>query len=144
MTTSTIKEITGTREWNKWEHGPVFYISMNLENGDSITLGKKKADAFKVWDTVNYEVVEEGKRWKEVKENLFTNKPRVNSENNYWAMIGMAYKLAFELVYKTDADFQNAILLANSIVDQALITYGRINQDNGSEWESAKWDDLPF
>lgn len=144
MTTSTIKEITGTREWNKWEHGPVFYISMNLENGDNITLGKKKADAFKVWDTVSYEVVEEGKRWKEVKENTYTPKAAINADKNYGAMIGMAYKLAFELVYKSDTDFQTAVLLANSIVDQALITYGRIDSESGSEWESAKWDDLPF
>lgn len=53
---------------------------MKLDNEDTISLGKKKADAFKVGDTVNYEVVEEGKKWKEVKENPF--KPRYNSEAN--------------------------------------------------------------
>lgn len=97
---------------------------MKLDNWETITLGKKKADAFKVWDQISYEVVEEGKKWKEVKENPFQRKPFNSESNNRWAMVWMAYKLAFELVYKKEDDFQKAVLLANAIYDQAMITYG--------------------
>lgn len=49
---------------------------MKLDNDEQISLGKKKADAFKVGDTVNYESFEEnGKtKYKEVKENPFRPK----------------------------------------------------------------------
>ena len=53
---------------------------MKLDNSEVITLGKKKEDAFKVGDTVNYEVVEEGKKRKEVKENPF--RPKVNNSDS--------------------------------------------------------------
>jgi hypothetical protein len=55
----------------------------------------------------------------------------------------MSYKLAFELVYKKEDDFQKAVLLANAIFDQAMITYGS-EQTTTDEKESAKDDKLPF
>jgi hypothetical protein len=57
-------------------------------------------------------------------------------------MVGMAYKLAFELVYKKDTDFQNAVALANRIYEEAMSTYSAgIEVDLK---ENAKNDSLPF
>lgn len=136
MKTAKVVEITKVNEW-KWPNGTVFYINMKLDNDDTISLGKKKADAFKVGDTVNYEVVEEGKKWKEVKENPF--RPRANYDsNNKWAMVGMALKIAFECYYDKKADnFKDTIEFAKGIVDEAM----------GMLWEEEKPEsneNLPF
>jgi len=53
-TTSKVESILNTREWS-WPSGAVFYIQMKLENWETITLGKKSKDAYKVWDEVKYE-----------------------------------------------------------------------------------------
>lgn len=137
MKTAKVLEITKVNEW-KWPNGTVFYINMKLDNDDTISLGKKKADAFKVGDTVNYEVVEEGKKRKEVKENPF--RPRVNSESNKWAMVGMALKIAFECYYDKKADnFKDTIEFAKRIVDEAM---GMLGDESKSE--SNENSDLPF
>lgn len=139
MKTSKISKIVSVNERNKWEHWPVFYFTMDLENGETIKLWKKKQDAFKLGDTISYE--ENGEwRWKEVKEQPFAKK--FNSEaNNRGAMVWMAIKLAFELVYKTEDDFQNAVVLANRIFDEAMSMYGTNNEP---EKTSTNNDNLPF
>ena len=97
MKTSTIKEIWTATKWD-WPHWAIYYIPLTLDNGEKIRLGKQKEDAFKVWDTINYEVVEEWKKWKEVKENPF--RPQANNQANCKAAkIWMAIKVAFDLVY---------------------------------------------
>lgn len=139
MKTAIIKEIVWINERNKWEHGPVFYITMKMDNDELITLGKKSRDAFKVWDSITYEVVEEGRKWREVKENPFVKKQRNQESQNRGAMIWMSYKLAFELAYKWEDDFQNAVALANRIFECAMDTYNM-----KEEKETAKNDKLPF
>ena len=99
MKTSTIKEIGETNVWDNPHWWKVFYTWLTLENGDKIKLGKQKENAFKVWDTVSYEVVEEWKKWKEVKENPFKWWAN-NQANSKAAKIWMAIKVAFDLVYK--------------------------------------------
>lgn len=138
MKTGKITEITKVNKWDKGEHWPIYYISMKLDNSEVITLGKKKEDAFKVGDTVNYEVVEEGKKRKEVKENPF--RPKANYEsNNKWAMIGMALKIAFECYYDKKADnFKDTIEFAKGIVDEAM------NMLEEDKPESTENDNLPF
>ena len=117
---------------------------MKLDNDDTISLGKKKADAFKVGDTVNYEVVEEGKKWKEVKENPF--RPRVNnSDSNVWAMIGMAMKLAFEHLYDK-TNYKETYQLAVRIFEDAMWlfeSYTKGKSENKSE-EDNEDSNLPF
>lgn len=61
MKESKILEITKTKEREN-EHGTLFYITLRLENGEYITLGKKKVDAFKIGDTIKYEKIWENKR----------------------------------------------------------------------------------
>ena len=139
MKTSKISKIVSVNERNKWEHGPIFYFTMDMENGETIKLWKKKQDAFKLGDTVSYEENGEWK-WKEVKEQPFVRK--FNPEaNNRGAMVWMAIKLAFELVYKSEDDFPTAIALANRIFDEAMSMYWTNNEP---EKESAKDDKLPF
>lgn len=70
MKTSKITQITKTKV-RDWPNGRVYYISLKLENGEDITLWKKKEDAFKVGQDIKYEEIEKGKKWKEVKENWF-------------------------------------------------------------------------
>lgn len=144
MKQGKVLEILGANEWD-WPHGKLYYINMKLDNWETISLGKKKSDAFKVGDTVCYEDYVDAKwktKQKEVKEEA--PKKTFNWEaNNRWAMVWMSYKLAFELVYKKEDDFQKAVLLANAIFDQAMITYGS-EQATTDEKESAKDDKLPF
>ena len=140
MKQAKVLEILGCREWT-WDHWTVFYIQMKLDNWETITLGKKKSDAFKVGDQVSYEVVEEGKKWKEVKENPFQRKPFNQEANNRWAMIGMAIKTAFEVFYDPKKEnFKETMALAQRIFEEAMSMFN----EWGEEKESAKDDKLPF
>lgn len=121
MKQSKVESILNTREWS-WPNGAVFYIQMKLENWETITLGKKSKDAYKVWDEVKYEAYTDAnwkQKWKEVKENPFVAK-KPSTDNNKWAMIGMAIKTAFEIVYKDEKDFDKAKELAKKILLLAL------------------------
>ena len=141
MTIAKITEITKVNEW-KWPNGTIYYINMKLDNDEQISLWKKKADAFKVGDTVNYESFEEnGKtKYKEVKENPF--KPRAYSWewNNKGAMIWMAIKTAFEVFYDAKKEnFKETMALSYRIYEEAMNMF-----NEGEEKESAKNDSLPF
>ena len=121
MKQSKVESILNTREWS-WPNWAVFYIQMKLENWETITLGKKSKDAYKVWDEVKYEDYTDAnwkQKWKEVKETPFVSK-KSNTDNSKWAMIWMAIKTAFELVYKTENDFDKAKDLAKQILLLAL------------------------
>lgn len=121
MKQSKVESILNTREWS-WPNWAVFYIQMKLENWETITLGKKSKDAYKEWDEVKYEDYTDAnwkQKWKEVKENPFVSK-KSNTDNSKWAMIWMAIKTAFELVYKTENDFDKAKDLAKQILLLAL------------------------
>lgn len=145
MTTAKITEIWNINEWN-WPHGVIYYIPLKLDNGETIRLWKTKKDAFKVGDSVSYEVVEEGKKWKEVKENPFIKKQY--GDNGKWAMVGMAIKTAFDLVYKWDDDFQKAAFLAQRIYDLAAEMTNWTGSKSENQTDANKTDeqakDLPF
>ena len=114
MKTSIIKEITNVNGWDSpnWK---VYYHNMVMENGETISLGKKTENAFKVGDTVNWEDYTD-KNWKtrqrEVKENPFRER---NAQNSKSAKIWMCIKLAFDLVYK-DKWMDEAKKLAKEIL----------------------------
>lgn len=119
-----IKEIVWINERNKGEHGPIYYITMKMDNNELITLWKKSKESFKVWDEVNYEVVEEGRKRREIKEAWFPRRSFNQEKQNLWAMIWMSYKLAFEVYYsKEEKNFNETILFANEIVKEAMKTY---------------------
>ena len=148
MKKAKITEITKVNEW-KWPNGTIYYINMKLDNNEEISLWKKSKDAFKVWDTVNYEMVEEnGKtKYKEVKENNFRPRPTYNPETtNKGAMVWMAMKLAFEQLYDK-TNYNEVIQLATRIFEDAMAIYE--NYGKKSEWEKKIEDnnddiDLPF
>ena len=124
MKTAKITEITKVNEW-KWPNGTIYYINMKLDNDEEISLWKKSKDAFKVGDTVNYEMIEEnGKtKYKEVKENNFRPRPAYNPEaTNKGAMVWMAMKLAFEQLYDK-TNYNEVIQLATRIFEDAMSIY---------------------
>ena len=117
-----ITEIVWVNERNKWEHWPIFYITMKMDNNELITLWKKNKEAFKVWDEVNYEVVEEWRKRREIKE--FQKKPFNQEKQNIWAMVWMALKLAVENYYdKEKENFQETIAFAYRLLDEAMEMY---------------------
>lgn len=141
MKTAKITEIWKFRKW-EWPHGDVFYIPLTLDNWENITLGKKKEDAFKVWDTVNYEENGEWK-WKEVKVNNFQPKAFSQETQNKWAMIWLAFKLAFEHLYDK-TNYNETYNLAVRIYEDAMALFN--GSENKSEWlnDTTENDDLPF
>ena len=146
MKTAKITEITKVNEW-KWPNWTIFYINMKLDNDETISLWKKSKDAFKVWDTVNYEMIEEnGKtKYKEVKENNFRPRPAYNPEaNNKSATIWMAMKIAFEVLYDK-TNYQETIQLATRIFEDAMAMYENYWKKSESKLEDNNDDiDLPF
>lgn len=121
MKTAKVTEITKVNEWT-WPNGTIYYINMKLDNNETISLGKKSKDAFKVGDTVNYEMVQENwkTKFKEVKENPYTRKTVSSENSNKGAVIWMALKIAFDKVYNWEDDFQAAAVLAQRICDLAV------------------------
>ncbi len=146
MKTAKITEITKVNEW-KWPNGTIFYINMKLDNNEEISLWKKSKDAFKVWDTVNYEMIEEnGKtKYKEVKENNFRPKSTYNqAEQNKWAMLWLAIKVAFEHLYDK-TNYNETITLATRIFEDAMSMYENYGKKSETKIEdSTENDDLPF
>ena len=146
MKTAKITEITKVNEW-KWPNGTIFYINMKLDNNEEISLWKKSKDAFKVWDTVNYEMVEEnGKtKYKEVKQNNFQPRPAYNSfETNKSATIWMAMKIAFEVLYDK-TNYNETIELATRIFEDAMSMYENYGKKSETKIEdSTENDELPF
>lgn len=146
MKQAKIIEIWKVNEW-KWPNGIIYYISLKLDNWENISLWKKSKDAFKVWDTVNYEMVEEnGKtKYKEVKENNFRPKPTYNPEaNNKSATIWMAMKIAFEVLYDK-TNYNETIELATRIFEDAMAMYENYGKKSESKVEDNNDEmDLPF
>ena len=146
MKTAKIIEIWKVNEW-KWPNGIIYYISLKLDNWENISLWKKSKDAFKVGDTVNYEMVEEnGKtKYKEVKQNNFQPRPTYNPEaNNKSATIWMAMKIAFEVLYDK-TNYNETIELATRIFEDAMAMYENYGKKSETKIEdSTENDDLPF
>lgn len=117
-----IKDIVWINERNKGDHGTIYYITMKMDNNELITLWKKDKEAFKVWEEINYEVVEEGRKRREIKE--FQKRSFNQEATNRSAMIWMAFKLAFEVYYnKEEKNFTDTIKFANEVFKEAMKTF---------------------
>lgn len=141
MKTAKVTEITKVNEWS-WPNGTIYYINMKLDNNETISLGKKSKDAFKVGDTVNYEMVQENwkTKFKEVKENPYTKRTASN-DGNKGAVVWMALKIAFEVMYdKKTQNFTETVALAQRIVDVAQ----DMMKEDTTEEKSEEKSDLPF
>ena len=144
MKTAKITEITKVNEW-KWPNGTIFYINMKLDNNEEISLWKKSKDAFKVGDTVNYEMIEEnGKtKYKEVKQNNFQPRAFNQEAQNKWAMIWLAFKLAFEHLYDK-TNYNETYNLAVRIYEDAMALFNGNETKSESIEDSTENDSLPF
>lgn len=142
MKTAKIVEITKVNEWD-WPHGKLYYINMALDNKEFISLGKKRPDAFKVGDTVNYEDFTDDKgkiKQREVKENTFKPKTYNSESTNVSATIWMAMKIAFEQLYDK-TNYNETIQLATRIFEDAMSIYENYWK---AENKSDENDQLPF
>lgn len=141
MKTSTVKEIIATNEY-KNDFWTTYYIKMKLENWETITLWKKNKDAFKVWDTVNYEDYVDAKwytKQREVKEN---KKPEYKQDQR-WYFTSIAFQIWFAN-YKKDEDYQNCVYLSKRILADMLDNYENKTDTIESPKQEEKEDDLPF
>jgi hypothetical protein len=69
MKTSKILEILGVKE-RQGGQMTIYYITVKLENGETITLGKRKKDALVVGQSITYteeETADGKKKYKEVR-----------------------------------------------------------------------------
>lgn len=127
-----------------WQYGKMYSHEMELDNWEKIKLNKKKDNQFKVWDTVNYEENGEWK-WKEVKEEKNFKPRTMNNDNNIWAMIWMAMKLAFEHCYDK-TNYNETYVLATRIFEDSMAlleNYWKDKPETKIE-DSTENDDLPF
>lgn len=115
MKQSKITQILKSNEWES-KYGKMYSITLKLENWETITLNKKKQDAFKVWQSIKYEEIETWKKRKEVIEK--------KQDNNQWNQRGyftsIAFQIAFDKVYKSEDDYQKTIYLAQRIFADML------------------------
>lgn len=121
MKQSKITQILKTNEWES-KYGKMYSITLKLENWETITLNKKKQDAFKVWQLIKYEEIEIWKKRKEVIE----KKQEINQWNQRWYFTSIAFQIAFDKVYKWEDDYQKTIYLAQRIFVDML---------NNFEWK---------
>lgn len=120
MKTSKIMEIVKTNEWES-KYGPMYSITLKMENWEIISLNKKKSDAFKVWWTISYEELETWKKWKEVIEKKPNENNNYNNPKSYFTSI--AFQIAFDKLYKWEDDYQNCVYLAKRIFADMLDNY---------------------
>ena len=143
MKTARVESVIESRERSGSQYWQMFFIKMKMDNWETISICKKRQDAFKTWDIINYEesVNDKWKTiWKEVKEN---NYKRSNSDYGKGAMVWMAIKEAFDLVYK-DKWLDEAKKLTKEIL---LFAQELLNEkeEKTDTTESPKEDnDLPF
>lgn len=127
-----------------WQYGKMYSHEMELDNWEKIKLNKKKDNQFKVGDTVSYEENGEWK-WKEVKEEKTFTPKGTSNENNIWAMIWMAMKLAFEHLYDK-TNYEETYELGVRIFEDSMYLLENYwkNKSESDLKEDASNDDLPF
>ena len=130
-------------EWD-WQYGKMYSHKLELDNWETIKLNKKKDNSFKVGDTVNYEENGEWK-WKEVKEEKNFKPRAMNNDNNVWAMIWMAMKLAFEHLYDK-TNYEETYELGVRIFEDSMYLLENYwkNKSESKIEDSTENDDLPF
>jgi hypothetical protein len=117
MKQSKITQILKTNEWES-KYGKMYSITLKLENWETITLNKKKQDAFKLWDNVKYEEIE---AWKKRKE-IIDKKPESNQGNPRSYFTSVAFQIAFQN-YSWEDSYQFCSNLARRIFSDMLDNY---------------------
>ncbi len=119
MKQSKITQILEALE-REGKYGKMFTIAMTLENWETIQINKKNKDAFKVWDNIKYEVIEEWKKRKEVKEENRGVQKQHGDQRGYFTSI--AFQIAFNQ-YSWEESYQNCSNLARRIYSDMLDNY---------------------
>jgi hypothetical protein len=142
MITTKILEIVKKSERDS-KYGKMYAITLKCENWEYITLNKKNPESFKVWNTVNYEVLEPWKKWKEIQQ----DKPKRNimqDQRGYFTSI--AFQIAFQS-YSWEESYKYCSDLARRIFADMMDNYDN-KQPEEQSMESKKDqpypNDLPF
>lgn len=117
--TTKILEIVKTKE-REWKFWKMYSITLHCENGEYPILNKTKPDAFNVWDSVTYEVVEPWKKWKEITEKSWSYSKKWSSQSQEWYFTSIAFQIWFEKAYKEEWDFQAAVYLSRRIFAEMI------------------------
>lgn len=114
--TTKILEIVKTKE-REWKFWKMYSITLHCENGEYPILNKTKPDAFKVWDSVTYEVVEPGKKWKEITEKSWSYSKKWNYQSQEWYFTSIAFQIAFQWfdALNEDEKFAERVYIAKRI-----------------------------
>jgi len=159
MKTWKITKLVSVNEFN-WDHWTTYYIKMELDNWDTISLWKKNKDAFKVWDEVKYEEYQNSKwftAWKEVRENNWYRKSD-NRQSQEWYFTSIAFQIWFQGFNPLDdnENFQARVLASRRIFSEMMDNYsnpdtkenGNTDQNTESpkqtKTEEKQEDELPF
>lgn len=136
MTTITAKitEIKKeVKEWT-WDYWTQYLITMRMDNWDWISLWKKKKDAFKIGDEVKYEVVEPGKKWKEVKE---WGSRSSRQWDQKWYFTSIAFQIAFQS-YSWEDSYQYCSNLARRLLADMVDAYKEPSEEKSEEKSESK------
>ena len=119
--TTTIKEIVKTKEW-EWKFWKMYAITLHCENGEYPILNKTKPDAFKVWDSVTYEVIEPWKKWKEITEKSWSYSKKWNYQSQEWYFTSIAFQIAFQWfdALNEDEKFSDRVYIAKRIFSEMV------------------------
>lgn len=121
-TTAKVKSIAEPKEWN-WPNGIVYYLTMDMDNGDTVNIGKKSSTAFSIGDEIKYEVISEErgvKKIKEVKEEYKKNAGNYTPKNPRIEAITMCMSYAKDLVVSGKVEIKSIKDVAQSLLDWAI------------------------
>ena len=152
MKTAKIQEIKWFNEWTNPKTWKItYYFNLKMDNWEEISLWKMNKDAFKLWDSVNYEEYTDDKwkqRYREVRERRNDYK---QDQRGYFTSI--AFQRAFQN-YKKEDDYQSCSNLARRIFVDMLDNYEQKQpEENGNtnkniespkEVKEEVENDLPF
>lgn len=139
--TAKIEKITGSKE-RTGPNGTVHYISVEMDNGDKGTIGKKSKDALSVGDELTYELVEKEFNGnityniKEVKENTFQKKSGGYTRNYKADFISFAMSYAKDLSVAGKIDM--FVKKNNNEIDLAICE----SADLIYHWMCTKYDEI--
>ena len=134
----------------------MYSITLKCENWEYPVLNKTKADAFKVWDTVSYEVIEPWKKWKEITEKSWSYSKKWSYQSQEWYFTSIAFQIAFQWfdALNENEKFSDRVYIAKRIfsemIDNLKDTPSEEKTDtiespnSKKEEENKEENDLPF
>ena len=153
MKTAKIQEIKWFNEWTNPKSWRItYYFNLKMDNWEEISLWKMNKDAFKLWDSVNYEEYTDDKwkqRFREVRPDNWYRKSFQQDQRGYFTSI--AFQIAFQS-YSWEDSYKYCSDLARRIFADMLDNYenkqpeenGNTDQNIESSAKKEEENDLPF